>query len=97
MLKSGELVKDLENRAGAVTKDLLAQVPAFQVEQAIFEPDAGDRRADLVVHFSHASEERVFVCEVKSIAQPPDKHLWVCIGAFNRPHDPATMRRRLAH
>jgi hypothetical protein len=70
MLKSNGLVKEFERRTQAAPRDLIAQLPALDVYKVIAGHRVDNREIDLVFYLRHHADERVVVCELKSLAQP---------------------------
>ncbi|RUV81782.1 hypothetical protein EOA60_06950 [Mesorhizobium sp. M1A.F.Ca.IN.020.06.1.1] len=69
MLKSGESMKDLEDRAAEAVGSLLQGVPIIQVEKIERAPPRY-RDVDILAEFSVDGHRRRLACEVKSVGQP---------------------------
>jgi hypothetical protein len=70
MLKSPQLMKELEQQAAGALKALIAQVPAIRLEDVEVEATLGDREVDILARINVSNEPHMLVCEVKSNGQP---------------------------
>ena len=70
MLKTDDLMKDVEHQAAAALRLLLEQVPAIQLLDIEHEAPSPDHGVDIVAHFEVYGRRQALVCEVKSKGQP---------------------------
>ncbi len=70
MLKSTDLVKDAEARAGAALRGLLENIPILQVEGIEAETISSDWEPDLIARLLMGGRPHLLICEYKSNGQP---------------------------
>lgn len=70
VLKESETVKELENRAAAALRELVAEVPAVRLENVEIEPVLPFARIDILVRLKVYDRPHILICEVKSNGQP---------------------------
>jgi hypothetical protein len=70
MLKTGNSVKSIQNRAADALKMILTQVPAIKLKGIKWVEEGSDRGVDIQVRLNIAGRSHVLICEVKTNGQP---------------------------